>query len=177
MQNRSEKEQAVADLHDKLERAKVAIVAHPNKMDVATVTELRKAFRQQKIDYRVVKNTLARRAAKGTSAEILVEGSLFKGPTALIVGYDDPVTPAKVLFDFIAKKSESLSVCGAALDGKLLDGAAIETLSKLPSLDGLRAMLLGMFNRPAQMLATVVAQPATSIARVIEAHCKPAETE
>lgn len=168
MQNRSEKEQAVAELHEKLEKAKVAIVAHPNKMDVATVTELRKAFRQQKIDYRVVKNTLAKRAVKGTSAEILDD--LFKGPTALIVGYDDPVAPAKVLFDFVSKKSESMSVRGAALDGKLLDSAAIETLSKLPSLDGLRSMLLGMLNRPAEMLATVVAQPATSITRVIKAH-------
>lgn len=173
MQNRSEKEQAIAELHDKFERAKVAIVAQPNKMDVETVTELRKVFRQQKIDYRVVKNTLARRAAKGTSAEIL--DNLFKGPTVLIVGYDDPVAPAKVLFDFIAKKSESMSVRAAALDGKLLDSAAIETLSKLPNLDGLRAMLLGVISRPAQMLATVVAQPATSIARVLEAHSKPAE--
>lgn len=168
MQNRSEKEQAVAELHEKLEKAKVTIVAHPNKMDVATVTELRKAFRQQKIDYRVVKNTLAKRAVKGTSSEILDD--LFKGPTAIIVGYDDPVAPAKVLFDFVSKKSESMSVCGAALDGKLLDSAAIETLSKLPSLDGLRSMLIGMLNRPAEMLATVVAQPATSITRVIKAH-------
>ena len=61
-------------------------------------------------------------------------------------------------------------MCGAALDGKLLDSAAIETLSKLPSLDGLRSMLIGMLNRPAEMLATVVAQPATSITRVIKAH-------
>ena len=173
MQNRSEKEQAVQALHEKLEQAKVAIIAHPNKMDVAAVTELRKAFRKQKIDYHVVKNTLARRAAKGTSSEIL--NDLFKGPTALIVGYDDPVTPAKVLFDFVSKKSESLSVRAAALDGKLLSGAEVETLSKLPNLDGLRSMLLGMLNRPAQMLATVVAQPATSVTRVIKAHCEPAE--
>lgn len=173
MQNRSEKEQVIEELHAKLEKAKVAIVAHPNKMDVATVTELRKAFRQHDADYRVVKNTLARHAVKGTSSENL--SALFKGQTALIVGYEDPVSPAKVLFEFVEKKSDNMTVEAASLDGKLLNCAEIEKLSKLPTLEVLRATLLGMLNRPAQMLATVVAQPSTSLTRVIKAHCEAAE--
>ena len=173
MQNRSDKEKVVEELHAKLEKAKVAIVAHPCKMDVATVTELRKAFRQHGSDYHVVKNTLARRAAKGTSAENL-DGT-FKGQTALIVGYEDPVSPAKVLFEFMEKKADKITVEAASLDGKLLSSGDVEKLSKLPTLDVLRATLLGMINRPAQMLATVIAQPATSLTRVVKAHCEPAE--
>lgn len=173
MQNRSEKEQVIEGLHAKLEKAKVAIVAHPNKMDVATVTELRKAFRDHGADYRVVKNTLARRAVQGTSAEGLSD--LFKGQTALIVGYEDPVSPAKVLFDFVEKKADMMSVEAAALDGKLLSYEEIEKLSKLPTLEVLRATLLGMINRPAQMLATVISQPSTSLVRVVKAKYEPAE--
>jgi large subunit ribosomal protein L10 len=168
VQKRSEKEQVVSELHEKLLRAKVAIVAQPNKLDVATVTELRKKFRDSKVEYKVVKNTLAKRAAKGTAAEVL--NDLFHGPTALIVGYEDPISPAKVLFDFVSKKSERMTVRGAMLDGKLLDAKMVEQLSKMPGLHELRGMLAGMIARPAQMLATVIAQPATSIPRVINAH-------
>jgi large subunit ribosomal protein L10 len=176
VQKRSEKEQVVAELHEKLAKAKVAIVAQPNKLDVATVTQLRKQFRAQNIEYRVVKNTLAKRAAQGTEAEVLE--SILEGPTALIVGYDDPVSPAKVLQAFIEKnKKDQMSVRGAVLDGKLLDAKAVEQLAKLPGLDELRAMLAGMINRPAQMLATVISQPGGSIARVVNAHREAQEKQ
>lgn len=168
MQKRSEKEQVIAELHEKFTRAKVAIVAKPGAIDVATVTDLRKKFRAKSVEYKVVKNTLAKRAAKGTPAEPLTE--LLEGPTALILGFEDPISPAKVLQDFVAQKAERMSVRGAALDGKLIDAKGVEALSKMPGLQELRAMLLGMINRPAQMLATVIGQPSISLARVIDAH-------
>lgn len=167
MQKRSEKEQVIKELHEKLERAQIAIVAQPNKLDVGTVTQLRKSFRKQQVEYKVVKNTLAKKAAKGTAAEVLSD--LLEGPTALIVGYADPIAPAKVLQEFIAKKAEAMTVRGAMLDGKLIDAKAIERLAKLPGLDELHSMIAGIINRPAQMLATVIAQPATSLSRVIDA--------
>lgn len=176
MQNRSEKEQVVSELHEKFAKARVAIVAEPKKIDVATITQLRKRFREQKVEYRIVKNTLAKRAVKGTEAEIL--DALFEGPTALIVGYEDPVSPAKILWDFIEKsKEERMAVRGAMLDGKLLNAAAVEQLAKLPSLDELRGMLAGMINRPAQMLATVISQPGVSIARVLDARREAQEKQ
>lgn len=168
MQKRSEKEQVIADLHERFGRAKVAIVAKPGAIDVATITDLRKKFRENKIEYKVVKNTLAKRAAKGTPAEALTE--ILEGPTALILGYEDPVSPAKVLQEFVSAKAERMSVRGAALDGKFIDAAGVEALSKLPGLNELRGMLAGMINRPAQMLATVISQPGVSIARVVNAH-------
>jgi large subunit ribosomal protein L10 len=124
VQKRSEKEQVISELHDKFAKAKVAIIAEPKRIDVATVTELRKKFRAQKVEYKVVKNTLAIRAAKGTGAEVL--GDLFAGPTALIMGYEDPVSPAKVLQEFLEKKKDLMRVRGAVVDGRKLDakGAA-----------------------------------------------------
>jgi large subunit ribosomal protein L10 len=167
VQKRSEKEQVVSELHEKLARAKVAIVAEPKNLDVATVTDLRSKFREKQVEYRIVKNTLARRAVKGTEAEVLHD--LFEGPTALILGYEDPVSPAKVLQAFIDQKAGKMSVRGAVLDGKLIDAAAVESLSKLPGLPELRSMLAGLINRPAQMLATVLSEPGRSLARVLDA--------
>lgn len=167
MQKRSEKEQAITELHDKLTRAKVAIVATPKDINVATITDLRKKFRSQKIEYKVVKNTLAKRAAKGTAAEVL--GTLFEGPCALIMGYEDPVSPAKVLQDFIEKSKGKMEVRGGALEGKKLEVKDVEALAKMPGVNELRSMLLGMLNRPAQMLASVLNQPGSSLVRVIEA--------
>jgi len=170
VQKRSEKEQVIKELHDKLTRAKVAIVAAPKNIDVATITDLRRKFRAQKVEYKVVKNTLAKRAAKGTEAEVLSD--LFDGPTALIMGYDDPIAPAKLLQDFISAKANRMSVRGAVLDGKKLDAKGVEALAKLPGVLELRAMVLGMINRPAQLLVSVLNQPGSSLARVIDAHAK-----
>lgn len=167
MQKRSEKEQVISELHDKFAKAKVAIVAEPKKLDVATVTELRKKFRAQKVEYKIVKNTLAKRAAKGTGAEVLSE--MLEGPTALILGYEDPVAPAKVLQEFVSAKADRMAVRGAYVDGKRIDAKGVEALSKLPGLPELRAMLMGMLNRPAQMLVSVLNQPGASLARVIDA--------
>lgn len=167
MQKRSEKEQVISELREKLATAKVAILAQPKNLDVATVTELRRKFREKKVEYKVVKNTLARRAVKGTMAEPLHD--LLVGPTALILGFEDPISPAKVLQDFIGLKADRMEVRGAALDGKLIDAKAVEALSKMPGLLELRSMIAGMINRPAQMLASVLAQPSRSLARVIDA--------
>ncbi len=167
MQKRSEKEQMISALHDKFAKAKVAIVAAPKNIDVATVTDLRKKFRAQKVEFKVVKNTLAKRAAKGTEAEVL--NPFFEGPTAVILGYEDPISPAKALQDFLEKKKELIEVRGAMVDGKVIDAKGVEALSKMPALPELRAMLLGMFNRPAQQLVSILNQPASSLARVLKA--------
>jgi large subunit ribosomal protein L10 len=167
VQKRSEKEQVVSELHDKFAKAKVAIIAQPKNIDVGTITDLRKKFRAQKVEYKVVKNTLARRAAKGTDAEVL--GELFEGPTAIILGYEDPISPAKALQDFVEKKKDLIQVRGAVLDGKKIDAKGVEALSKMPGLPELRAMLLGMVTRPAQQLASILNQPASGLVRVIEA--------
>jgi len=166
--NKSEKEQAITELHDKLARAKVAILAEPKDINVATITELRKKFRAQNVEYKVIKNTLAKRAAKGTEAEVLVD--LFEGPCALIMGYEDPISPAKLLQEFIEKSKGKMAVRGGVLEGKKLAAKDVEALSKMPGVPELRSMLLGLINKPAQLLVSILNQPQTGLVRVLDAH-------
>jgi large subunit ribosomal protein L10 len=180
VQNRNEKAETIKTLGAKFQRAQVAIVAEYNKLDVATVTELRKKMRAQQIDYQVVKNTLAKLAAKGTSLEKLED--ILAGPTALVLGYADPVAPAKVLQDFLKdlKDKESLKIRGAVVNGNRVDAKGVEALAKMPGLPELRGTLLRMLNTPATQLVRVLAAPGQQLARVIQAHVdkqeKPAET-
>ena len=108
--NRTEKEEVISKLHALMMKAKTAILAEPRGLNVATVTDLRKKFRDAQIDYKIVKNTLAQRAAKGTPVEALVEK--FVGPTALIMSYSDVVAPAKIVVDF-AKDRENFAIRSA----------------------------------------------------------------
>jgi large subunit ribosomal protein L10 len=147
-------------------RAKAAILAEPKGLDVATVTELRKKCREAQVDYRVVKNTLAQRAAKGTSVEALVEK--FVGPTALIMSYGDVVAPAKILTDF-AKDRENFAIRTAVIEGRVVDAKGIQALAKMPGLQELRAQLAGVIAQPAARLARIIATPGQQLAQVVNA--------
>jgi large subunit ribosomal protein L10 len=163
---KSEKEVLIKELNEKFSRAKTAIVAEFNKVDVATVTNLRKKFRQGGVDYKVLKNTLAKRASKGTPIEVISED--FTGPVALVIGYGDVVAPAKILSDFI-KDMETIKVRSGVLDGKRIDANAVKALAKLPSLNELRAKILGMVMQPATKVVRTIAAPGGQLARVIQA--------
>ena len=175
---KSEKEELIKELNEKFARAKTAVVAEFAKVNVETVTRLRKKFRDNNIDYRVLKNTLAKRAAKGTSMEV-ISGD-FTGPVAVALSYDDLVAPAKILSEFI-KDMETIKVRSGMLEGKALTADEVKALAKLPSLNELRAKLLGLFNQPASMLARTIAAPGSQLARVIQAHADasgtPAQSE
>ncbi len=163
---KSEKEAVIKDLNDKFTRAKAAIAVEFNKVDVETVTKLRKKFRDGGIEYKVLKNTLAKRAAKGTGVEVLSDE--FHGPVALCIGYADVVAPAKILTEFI-KDLETIKVRGAMVDGKKVDANGVKALAKLPGLPELRAKLLGMINQPAGKLVRTIAAPGAQLARVLKA--------
>jgi len=169
---KSEKEQLITELNEKFARAKTAVVAEFSKLDVATVTQLRKKFRDGGVDYKVLKNTLAKRAAKGTPLEVISDD--FTGPVAVAIGYDDVIAPAKILQDFI-KNLESIKVRSAVVDGKKVDAKGVEALAKLPGLPELRATLLGMLNQPAGKLVRTLAAPGQQLARVISAHAEAAQ--
>jgi large subunit ribosomal protein L10 len=164
--NRTEKEQVIGELHEKMAKAKTAIIAEPKGLDVATVTELRKKLRDQKVEYRVVKNTLAARAAKGTSLEPLAEK--FVGPTAIVMSYDDLVVPAKLLVEFM-KDRENFAIRTAVVDGKVIDAKGVQALARMPGLKELRAQLAGMINQPATKLARMIGTPGQQLARVLGA--------
>jgi large subunit ribosomal protein L10 len=164
--NRTEKEQVIGELHEKMAKAKAAIVAEPKGLDVATVTELRKKLRDQKVEYRVVKNTLAARAAKGTTLEPLAEK--FVGPTAIVMSYDDVVLPAKLIVEFM-KDRESFSIRTAVIEGKVIDAKGVQALAKMPGLQELRAQIAAMIAQPATKLVRMIGTPGQQLARVLGA--------
>ncbi|MGC3998431.1 MAG: 50S ribosomal protein L10 [Anaeromyxobacter sp.] len=162
--NRTEKEQVIGELHEKMAKAKVAILAEPKGLTVAVVTDLRKKLRDAKVDYRIVKNTLAARAAKGTSVEALAEK--FVGPTALVMSYEDVVTPAKLLAEF-AKDRENFVIRTAVVEGKVIDAKGVQALAKMPGLQELRGTIAAMINQPATRLARIIGTPGTQVAQVL----------
>jgi large subunit ribosomal protein L10 len=164
--NRTEKEQVIGELHDKMAKVSAAFVAEPKGLTVAVVTDLRKKLRDAKVDYRVVKNTLAARAAKGTPVEPLAEK--FVGPTAIVMTEGDVVVAAKLIMEF-AKDRENFKIRTAVVEGQLVDAKGVQALAKLPGLQELRAQILGMLNAPASKLARVIGTPGQQLARVLGA--------
>ncbi len=149
---KEEKSAAVAELHEKFSRAKLAVMTECSGLPVNQITELRKQLRGAKAEFRVVKNTLAARAVDGTT---LIEAKpYFKGPMALMIGYDDPVLPTKILRDFIKgeKREEKIRIAVGVLDGKLVQAAQIAAVASLPSKPVLLAMLLSTMLGPVRGL-------------------------
>jgi large subunit ribosomal protein L10 len=163
---RSEKEKLQKDLNEKFARAKSVIVAEYTKLDVETVNRLRRKLREGKVEWKVLKNTIARRAAKGTSVELVSDD--FVGPVATALSYGDVVAPAKILVEFM-KDMESIKIRSGVVEGKKVDKAAVQALAKLPGLKELRAMILGVINQPATKLVRTIKEPGSALARVLQA--------
>ena len=164
--NKEEKKEAIDTLHEKFARAKTAVITGYSGINVEQITELRSKLRKAKVEYRVVKNSRARKAAEGTSLELLKDH--FTGPVGIALGYDDVVAPAKVLYDF-NKTQAKLELRIGVLDGKLLKPADIKALASLPSLNALRGKIVGLLQAPASRIVGVLAAPGGQIARVMKA--------
>ncbi len=143
--NKVEKGIEVADLHDKFSKAKVAIIAEYSGLPVADLSELRNKLRQVKGEFKVVKNTLARRAVDGTP--LSTAGEQFRGPVGIGLGYDDPIEPTRVLHRFAAQQ-EKLKIRWAMLDGKTLSREEVKRVADLPSKDVLLAQLVNRLKSP-----------------------------
>src|SRR5436305_13550814 len=112
---RNEKQELIGALHDKMARAAIAIAVGYKNINAEATVKLRKTFRDNKVDYKVVKNTLARLAAKGTPLEKFTE--TLDGPNAIILGYDDVVAPAKVLPYILQEQGEKMTVTAGIVQG------------------------------------------------------------
>lgn len=139
----AEKQSIVEDLKDRFARSKVVIVTDYKGLDVTSINGLRRQLREADCEYRVVKNTLLRRASEET--DIAVIKDTFTGPNAVTFSYEDPVAPAKVLTEF-AKSNDKLEIRVGVMDGKMLDADAIKALSALPSREVLLSQLLSAMN-------------------------------
>ena len=167
--NKDEKATAVAELTETFGRARLAIVTESAGLSVNQVTELRKQLRGAKAEYMVVKNTLAVRAAEGTILSGVT--TYLKGPTGLVIGYDDPVLPAKILLDFILaeKREQKIKITIGVLEGKVVQPAELAAVAKLPKKEVLIAMLLSAMQGPARGLVYTLSAVLSKFVRVIAA--------
>ena len=164
--DRTEKREFVAELAAVFAETSFVVVTRNSGMTVAEVTELRRRMRAAGAKFRVAKNRLATLALDGTRFEGIKP--LLTGPTAL-AWCRDPVAVAKVAVEF-ARTNEKFVVLGGALGTQMLDAAGIKALSELPSLDALRAGLVGMIQTPATRIAGILQAPGGQIARVLAAY-------
>ena len=160
---------AVAELTERFGRARLAIVTESARLSANQVTELRKQLRGAKAEYRVVKNTLAVRASEGTIFSGVT--GYLKGPTGLVIGYDDPVLPAKILRDFIMaeKREEKIKITIGVLEGKVVQPAELAAVANLPKKEILIAMLLSAMQGPARGLVYTLSAVLSKFVRVIAA--------
>ena len=144
--NKESKQQVVAELHDKLQRAQAVFLADFRGMDVGKATELRNELRKAAVEYKVVKNTLLDLASRDTDKESLQPH--FTGPTAVALSYDDPVAAAKVLSKFAKEQQATFKLKAGVLTGKAITVPDIQALADLPSREVLLAKLLGTIQAP-----------------------------
>jgi large subunit ribosomal protein L10 len=163
---RNEKIEAVAAIEEVYRNNSAVIVAHYHGLTVSQVSKLRKVLGAEGAKLKVVKNTLAKIAAK--NAGIADVETLFKGPVAIAYSAD-PVSAAKVVAQF-AKENDALKIVGGILDSKVIDDKVVRQLSSLPSINELRGKIIGILQAPATKLACITAAPASQVARVISAY-------
>jgi large subunit ribosomal protein L10 len=161
----------VSTLNQVFSSTSVVVVAHYSGLTVAQMTTLRGRMKDAGASLKVAKNRLVKIALKGTNAEHISD--LFQGPTVIAYS-DDPVAAPRIAAEF-AKTNDKFVVLGGAMGATNLDAKGVEALATLPSLDELRARLVGMINTPATRIAGVLQAPAGQLARVFGAYAKKDE--
>jgi large subunit ribosomal protein L10 len=169
--DRAEKRELVTGLNEAFSNAGSVVVAHYAGITVAQMTDLRSKMRAAGGTVKVAKNRLAKIALQGTESESIID--LFKGQT-LVAYSEDPIAAPKVASDF-AKGNDKLVILGGAMGTTPLNADGVKALAQLPSLDELRARLVGMISTPATRIAQIVNAPAASVARVIGAYARENE--
>ena len=166
--DRAKKPQVVSDLNAVFNEISVVVVTRNLGLTVAQSTMLRNKMRDAGATYKVTKNSLAKIATKGTVYESISD--MLTGPIAL-ASSKDPVAAAKVVAEF-AKTNDKLEIVGGAMGSTLLDADGVKALATMPSLDELRAKLVGLIQAPATKIVQIIQAPAGQIARVLSAHAE-----
>jgi large subunit ribosomal protein L10 len=169
--DRATKKELVTTLNGIFRDTNVVVVAHYSGLNVAQMQILRKQMKHAGAAVKVAKNRLAKIALEGTDAAAIVP--LLKGPT-LIAYSGDPVAAPKVAADF-AKANEKFVILGGAMGKTVLDPNGVKALASLPSLDELRAKIIGLVVAPATKIAQLVNAPAAKVARVVQAYASKGE--
>ena len=175
MLTRAQKEDQVVELKEKFGRATCVYLADYCGIDVQAANQLRRRIRgegQGEFEYRVAKNTVLRRACADSDVAGIAEH--FAGPTALAISFGDPLGLARILVEF-AKDHETFELKGGLLAGEPVDEAQIAQLATLPSLEVLRAGIVGLVQAPATKLARLLFEPGAQVARALGARGEQGE--
>jgi large subunit ribosomal protein L10 len=163
--DRAEKRELVSTLNEAWKDTGVIVVAHYAGMTVAQMTEFRKRVKEAGGSVKVAKNRLAKLALKDTDSVSISD--LLKGQTCLAYS-DDPIAAARISVKY-SKENDKLVILGGAMGKTVLDAKAVKALADLPSLDELRAKLLGLLQAPATKIARIMKEPGAKLARVVQA--------
>jgi len=164
--DRTQKAEVVSTLNATFGEVGVVVITRNLGLTVAQSTDLRQKMRDAGAAYKVTKNRLTKIALKDTDYEQISD--MLTGPVALATSAD-PVAAAKVAVDF-AKTNDKLEIVGGAMGSTLLDANGVKALASMPSLDELRAKIVGLVQAPATKLATITQEPAAQLARVFNAY-------
>ena len=168
--DRSQKAESVASLNAVFNQAGVVVVTRNLGLTVAQSTELRTKIREAGATYKVAKNRLAKLAIQDT--DYVGIGDFLTGPTAL-ASSEDPVAAAKAVVEF-AKANDKIEIVGGSMGTQVLTPEGVKALASMPSLDELRAKLIGLVQAPATKIAQLTTAPAAKLARVFGAYAKEA---
>lgn len=164
--DRAAKQESITELNGVFQASEVVVVAHYSGLSVAQMQTLRRQMKQAGASVKVAKNRLAKIALKDTDAAVIEP--LLKGPTVLAFS-GDPVAAPKVAVDF-AKANEQFVILGGSMGKTALDLDGVKALAALPSLDELRAKIVGLIQAPATKIAQLTTAPASKLARVVQAY-------
>ena len=151
--NRNEKEAAVASYKELFNGIDSIVIADTSSVSVNAINEVRSKFRAEGVTFRVIKNSLAKKALAGSVLEPVC--AKFHGPVAVALKADDPIAPARVAMDF-AKTNPNFKITGGFVDGSVVDGAGVDKLSKMKNRDESRAELLSIFKASATKFAALI---------------------
>jgi large subunit ribosomal protein L10 len=165
---RAEKVEQVELLTEKLRRARAAVLTDYRGLTVGQLQDLRARLRAQDVEYRVVKNTLARRAAEEAGHPEFQD--VLRGPVAIAFGYDDVGAPARLLAEFTRQTRLRLDVVGGLVEGRVMDPEQVRRTADLPSREVLLAQLLGALQSPIAQLVATMQAPVQQLVGLLEAY-------
>ena len=170
---REHKVKIVKEVAESLDKSQVVVITNYSGMSATDLTALRRKLKNAGVDYRVVKNTLARFAVDESDKNF--DRNIFDGPIAAAFGYDDPVLPAKLLYDYKKSSDSAFTIVGGILGSTVLTAEEVNDLAQLPPREIILAKLVGSIQWPLTGLVTCLSGPVRGLAYILQARIKQLE--